>query len=120
MRRLVSGLVILLAACSTPTSVDSGLLAVSASSNKVTLSNHTAEPVSYLIATPAYLALYDPGPCRLPEGCNESVAANSTITIPFERIRGYQPGERTAVVVHWRGLAGPPVDSVHRLVIALR
>ncbi|MGI8400629.1 MAG: hypothetical protein ACR2NS_03350 [Gemmatimonadaceae bacterium] len=93
---------------------------MSASSNTVTLSNHAAEPVSYLIATPGYLALYDPGPCRLPESCYASVAANATITIPYEQIRGFESGQRTAVVVHWRGLGDLTNGSAEYLEITLR
>jgi len=120
MHRLVSVLVVVLAGCATPTGVDSGLLRVSAQNSAVTLSNYSAEPVSYIIATPSYLALADPAQCTRPSGCTASVAANATIEVAYAQIAGYQRGERTALVVHWRGLSGAAADSVHRLEITLR
>ena len=119
MRGVVSLLLAFLAACGTPTAVDSGLLRVSAGNNSVRLSNHSADPVSYLIATPGFLELADPGPCTQPGGCQTSVPAGGAITVPYEKIWRYAPGERRAVVIHWRGLGGTVVDSVHRLVITL-
>jgi len=120
MRHILLASLITITACSTPTSVDSGLLLVSSRPHAVTLSNHTSDPVSYLIGTPAYFALYDPGPCALPEGCNKSVAANASVTIPNDQIGGYRVGERTAVVIHWRGLGPMPADGPQRLEIPLR
>jgi len=120
MRHILLASLITITACSTPTSVDSGLLLVSSRPHAVTLSNHTSDPVSYLIGTPAYFALYDPGPCALPEGCNKSVAPNASVTIPNDQIGGYRVGERTAVVIHWRGLGPMPADGPQRLEILLR
>jgi hypothetical protein len=120
MRGLASLLLAFLVSCGTPTAVDSGLLRVSARNSSVTLSNHSAQPVSYIIATPSFLELADPVPCAQPGGCQTSVPANGTITVPYGKIWGYGPGERRAVVVHWRGLDGTVVDSVRRLVVTLR
>jgi len=120
MRGLASLLLAFLVSCGTPTAVDSGLLRVSARNSSVTLSNHAAQPVSYILATPSFLELADPVPCAQPGGCRTSVPANGTITVPYEKIWGYAPEERRAVVVHWRGLGGTVVDSVRRLVVTLR
>ncbi|HJP86902.1 MAG TPA: hypothetical protein VJ852_12985 [Gemmatimonadaceae bacterium] len=120
MRHVLLGSLIAIAACSTPTSVDSGLLLVTSRSHSVTLTNHASDPVSYLIGTPDYFALYDPGPCRLPEGCNKSLAPKESVTIPNDQIGGYHLGQTTAIVIHWRGLGGMPVDGPERLEIALR
>jgi len=120
MRRVLSVCALLIAACSTPTGADGDLLTVLGLPNAVVLSNKTSDPVSYIIGTPNFLALYDPGPCTRPEGCNSKVAANSRVTISNKDIPGYEAGERTAVVIHWRGVAGYPNDGVQRLEIKLR
>src|SRR4026209_2770880 len=89
MRGLASLLLAFLVSCGTPTAGDSGLLRVSARNSSVTLSNHAAQPVSYILATPSFLELADPVPCAQPGGCRTSVPANGTITVPYEKIWGY-------------------------------
>lgn len=120
MRRLLSVLVVLLAACSSPTSVDSGLMTVSASDNYVTLSNYTAEPVSYDIGTPEIFGPLVDRVCAIPEGCFRSVAAHASVRIAYENIRGYRAGAQTVIVNHWHGLGFAPADSVHHVEIAFR
>ena len=121
MNRLLSLLLVLLAACSFPTSANDTLISVSTRANSVTISNHLAEPVSYFVAAPAYYdPLYDFPPCGIPKGCNTSVPAHSAVTIPYQQILSYRPGDRTAFVEHWRGLAPALNDSVHRLKIELQ
>jgi len=120
MRHALLACLVAIAACSTPTSVDSGLLLASSRPHAVTLSNHTSDPVSYVIGTPDFFALYDPGPCALPEGCNKSIAPNESVTIPNVEIGGYHVGEQTAIVLHWAGLGPMPTDGLRRLEIRLR
>jgi len=63
MRRVLSVCALLIAACSTPTGADGDLLTVLGVPNAVVLSNKTSDPVSYIIGTPSFFALYDPGQC---------------------------------------------------------
>jgi hypothetical protein len=82
----------------------------------VTLANRTGGAVSFLIATPSFLELGDPMPCTRPEGCTPNVPAGGVLTIPYSGIAGWEPGVRTAVVIHWPSAAGARIDEMARRV----
>jgi hypothetical protein len=120
-RRAALATALLASACSDATAPRSDLLVVAANGRVVTLANRTSGAVSFLIATPRFLELGDPMPCTRPEGCSPSVPAGGVLTIPYGGIAGWEPGERTAVVIHWPGGAGARIDhTARRVTVRLR
>jgi len=119
MRRLAPLLAVLIA-CSSPTATENGLLSVSTRDGIVRITNRSAETVSYILATRTYLELVDPAPCMKPGGCTTSLPGGGSIAVPFSQILGFQPGERTGVLIHWLAARGAAADDVYRTVLLLR
>jgi hypothetical protein len=96
----------------------SDLLRARADAGTVTLTNRTARAVDYLLATPRFLELGEPGPCANPDGCTTTVPARAEVRVPYAAVHGYASGEHNAVVVHWyHGTAIP--ENVRRIELRL-
>ncbi|MBA3557804.1 MAG: hypothetical protein H0W30_04305 [Gemmatimonadaceae bacterium] len=118
MRRLAP-LLALLIACSSPTATENGLLSVSSRDGIVRITNRSAQPVLFILATRTHLELVEPLPCTKPGGCTPTLPGGSSIAVPFSEILGYEPGVRTAVLIHWLKVGASP-DDVYRTVLLLR
>jgi hypothetical protein len=116
------GLLVLMAACASPTGlVSDGTLEVRPRDADVQLRNLSERPVFYFMAERETLTLIDWRPCVTAE-C-PSVAAHALLTVPHEQIVGFTPGAREAVVFWWRAVpAGPgtfAADSIRSLIVPL-
>jgi hypothetical protein len=115
-------LLALLAACVAPTGlVSDGTLEVLPRPADVQLHNLSDRAAYYFIAERGILALIDWRPCVTAD-C-PSVGPHERLTIPHERIIGFTPGAREAVVYWWHaaptGAGTFTADSIRSLVIRL-
>ena len=126
MTRLASltrlGLLVTLAACGSPTGlVSDGTLEVLPGATDVQLHNLSDRAVYYFIAERETLALIDWRPCVTAE-C-PSVAPHARLAVPHERIVGFTPAAREAVVFWWHAVpAGGgtfAADSMSSLIVRL-
>jgi hypothetical protein len=124
MRRnwLISAAALAAIACSGPTSLESDILRVTAREQALELTNISSRTVYYFAADRHALALIDWAVCTNPDTC-PGVPVNSTSSINFSELAGYQPGSGEAVVYHWHlvGAAGHfQPDSIRSQIVSLR
>jgi len=115
-------LLVLLAACVSPTGlVSDGTLEVLPRATDVRLRNLSDQAVFYFIAERETLNVLDWRPCVTAD-C-PSVPPHAHLAVPHERIVGFAPGARDAVVFWWRavptGTGTFAADSIRTLTIRL-
>jgi hypothetical protein len=113
---------VLLAACVSPTGVVSdGTLQVLPRAADVLIRNLSDQAAFYFIVERQTLALIDWRPCVTAD-C-PSIAPHAHAAVTHERIAGFAPGAREAVVFWWRavptGSGTFAADSIHTLIIRL-
>ena len=109
-------------ACDEPTGPTSDILRAEALAGGLVLQNRSDEPLYYFVYERETAALVLWGPCTRPAQCPE-VPARGTTVVPYEKIGGYEPGDKEAIVYHWRlrpqGAGTFAVDSIRALVVQL-
>lgn len=110
-----------LLACGDPASVTQDQLTIQATGREVVLSSTAAQPTFYLVVERETAALINFGMCINQPQC-QSVAAGSTVRVPYSEITGYHAGSKEAIVYWWRAVrtpAGPQADSLRVTVTKL-
>lgn len=115
MRHSLSALVLtaaaLTAGCDSPSGPDGSEISVSAQRGVIALTNHGDEPVYYRLVERTALPAVSWVLCTRPESC-AGVAPGETLRLPYERIAGYDRGDREALVMTHRLEAGPDGEYV--------
>jgi hypothetical protein len=109
-------------ACGDPASVTQDQLTIQATGREVVLSSAAAQPTFYRVVERETAALINFATCVDQPQC-QSVAAGSTVRVPYSEITGHHAGVSQEAVVYWwravRTPTGPQVDSLRSTVTDL-
>jgi hypothetical protein len=111
--------------CRSPTGPRSDLLAVTARTAALRLTNRSAETVYFVAAERETFALIDLAYCEQPATCTGSqVPAGQSVDVPAAQIAGYRRGAQV-LVMHWHLVPHPSearyvADSVRTISVRVR
>ena len=118
----VSASLALLLACSSPTGITSGELAVRAAPPGLELTNHSSAPVYSFAIDRGAAAYTDWAPCTNPTACS-AIGVGATSSVPYAQIAGYSTASKEAIVYWWHLVAdskeGYRIDSLRAVVTTL-
>ena len=117
MHRLLL-MVLFATACGSPV----GPVLVTARVPTLRVMNRSDRPIYYFVVERESAASVDWRPCTQAETC-PAVAPGAQAVVSFDRIVGYEPGEREAIFYWWHLVHAPQdafaVDSIRAIIVRL-
>jgi hypothetical protein len=110
-RRLMAVMLLLGAACSSPTGIPGTALTVLAKGGSLQLENHSDRRTFYFIYEREAAAVINWAQCVDPSRCPSLMPAGQT-AVPYSAIGGYEPGRSEAIVWSWEAVPGPANQPV--------